>query len=139
MGCFKDAAELYKCLGALFDTVAKDPDLGPKLASAGMVIRFDYKDPEAQITIDTKNSPTIAGQFFTLYYGHGSTELQPKVLMTMKADVGHSFSLGKVDLVNALTRRQIVAVGPIAKVLKLLPIIKPTYQMYPAILKQIGY
>jgi hypothetical protein len=34
----------------------------------------------------------------------------------------------------ALARRQIIAKGPIPKILKLLPAVEPMYQMYPQIL-----
>jgi hypothetical protein len=137
MPYFKDSEQLYKCLGTLFDKVAHNPELGPKLGTAGLIIRFVYLDPAGQITVDTKNPPKDPNTFFTVYYG--DNDLTPEVLMTMKADIGHTFWLGKVNLVNALTRRQIVAQGPIPKILKLLPVIQPTYKMYPEILQQLGY
>lgn len=136
MAVFKDAAALYECLGTLFDTVAQDPVLGPKLGGTGLIIRFVYTDPDSQITVDTKGPPAQAGRHFTIH--HGPNDLKPEVLMTMKADIGHTFWLGKVNLVFALARRQIVAEGPIPKILKLLPIISPTYKLYPEILKKLG-
>jgi hypothetical protein len=45
--------------------------------------------------------------------------------------VAHRFWLGNVNLVIALARREMVAKGPIPKILKLLPIIKPAYVLYP--------
>jgi hypothetical protein len=35
-------------------------------------------------------------------------------------------------------RGQIVAKGPITKILKLLPAVEPMYEMYPTILHEIG-
>jgi len=58
--------------------------------------------------------------------------------MTMKADVAHRFWLGRVNLLTAITRRQIVAKGPIPKILKLLPAIQPAYQKYAEYLHEIG-
>ncbi|MDX1386052.1 MAG: hypothetical protein R3257_00575, partial [bacterium] len=58
--------------------------------------------------------------------------------MTMKADVAHRFWFGKVNLIAALTRREMVAKGPIPKILKLLPAIKPAYSLYPEYLKEKG-
>ncbi|MBI4859689.1 MAG: hypothetical protein HY815_05425 [Candidatus Riflebacteria bacterium] len=136
MAYFADTEALYKCLGTLFDRVAQDGEIGPKLGAAGMVIRFVYTEPDAQITVDTKSKVEKEGFHFTNTYG--PCDLVPDVLMTMKGDVGHTFWLGKVNLINALTRRQIVAEGPIPKILKLLPIIKPTYKLYPEILKELG-
>lgn len=136
MGFFRDEEHLYRCLGGLFEKVRRDPAIGPKLAAAGLVIRFLYEEPNGQITIDVKNPPDSSDTFFTTFYG--KSDLEPDVLMTMKADIGHRFWLGKINLVAALTRRQIVAKGPIPKILKLLPAIQPTYAMYPEILKELG-
>jgi hypothetical protein len=59
--------------------------------------------------------------------------------MSMAADTAHKFWFGKVNLTIALTRKEIVAKGPIPKVLKLLPAIKPAYTMYPKYLDENGY
>ena len=66
-------------------------------------------------------------------------ELKPDVEMTMKADTAHKFWKGKVNLVTALARREITAKGPIPKILKLLPIIKPAYALYPPYLNDISF
>jgi hypothetical protein len=57
----------------------------------------------------------------------------------MKADTAHKFWRGDVNLVTALARREITAKGPIPKILKLLPIIKPAYALYPQYLEKIGF
>jgi hypothetical protein len=54
----------------------------------------------------------------------------------MKADVAHKFWFGKVNLVAALARRQMIAKGPVPKILKLLPAIKPSYAIYPKYLEE---
>jgi len=58
--------------------------------------------------------------------------------MSMKADVAHQFWHGKVNLMAALTRRQIVAKGPIPKILRLLPAVEPVYELYPKLLRELG-
>jgi hypothetical protein len=59
--------------------------------------------------------------------------------MSMKADTAHAFWHGKVNLISALARKEIVAQGPIPKILKLLPAVEPLYQVYPVLLKEKGY
>lgn len=135
MPYFKDADHLYKCLGALFEKVRVDPKIGPRLQEANLVIKFVYDEPAGEITIDLK-SPPAQGTYFTTCYG--KCDVEAEVVMTMKADIGHRFWHGKVNLVAALTRRQIVARGPIPKVLRLLPAIHPTYAMYPGVLRELG-
>jgi len=58
--------------------------------------------------------------------------------MTMSSDIAHKFWFGRVNLMAALTRKQMVAKGPVPKVLKLLPAIKPSYEMYPKYLVENG-
>ena len=53
-------------------------------------------------------------------------------------DTAHEFWHGKIKLVKALTTKQIVAKGPIPKILKLLPIIEALYEEYPKYLEKIG-
>jgi hypothetical protein len=57
----------------------------------------------------------------------------------MKADTAHAFWHGKVNLVSALARKEIVAHGPIPKILKLLPAVEPLYKVYPSLLREKGY
>jgi putative sterol carrier protein len=70
---------------------------------------------------------------------NGACELKPDVVMTMKADVAHAFWHGKVNLLDALAKKKIVATGPIPKILKLLPAVEPLYKVYPVLLREKGY
>ena len=57
----------------------------------------------------------------------------------MKADVAHAFWQGKVNLLGAIAKRDIVVQGPLPKVLKLLPAVEPLYKVYPALLREKGF
>ncbi len=59
--------------------------------------------------------------------------------MTMDADFAHKFWHGKANLVTSLTRRLVVAKGNVPKTVKLLPILKPAYNLYPEYLKKRGF
>ena len=52
--------------------------------------------------------------------------------MTMDADTAHRFWLGKVNVTVALARGQIKAKGPVAKILRLVPLTKPVFPRYKA-------
>lgn len=137
MAVFRDSKQFYECVGALMDRAKKDPNVGPKIAKSGIVIQFRYTDPEAITTINAKSKPTQPGAYVDVI--HGPCDLKPDVTMSMKADVSHAFWHGKVNLVAALSKKQIVADGPIPKILKLLPAVQPLYQVYPALLREKGY
>src|SRR5262249_13477831 len=68
----------------------------------------------------------------------GDTELEPEVVMSMEADTAHRFWLGQVNVTTALARGQIHASGPVAKILKLVPLTKPAFPRYKALLETQG-
>jgi len=137
MGVFRDSTEFYACVGELMDRAKKDPQVGPKIAKSGIIIQFRYTDPEAMTTINAKDKPTHAEDYVDVI--HGPCALKPDILMSMKADVAHAFWHGKVNLISALSKKQIIADGPVPKILKLLPAVQPLYKVYPELLKEKGY
>lgn len=137
MGVFRDANHFYECVGELMDRAKKDPQIGSKIAKSGIIIQFRYTDPDAMTTVNARDKPTQPGAFVDVI--HGPCDLKPDVVMTMKADVSHAFWHGKVNLMAALAKKEIVAEGPIPKILKLLPAVQPMYKMYPALLREKGY
>jgi hypothetical protein len=136
MGIFRDSTQFYETVGALMDRAKMDPNIGPKIAKSGIVIQFRYSDPEAQTTINAKARPTQAGAFVDVI--HGTAQLTPDVVMTMKADISHAFWHGKVNLLGAIAKRDIIVEGPLPKVLKLLPAVEPLYKIYPILLREKG-
>lgn len=137
MAVFRDAEHVYECIGGLFDIMGQDEGIGTKLEASNLIIRFSYTEPDSAITVNCQDPPKKAGYHVEWVRGDGG--LTAEVEMSMKADVAHKFWLGEVNLLAAITRRQIIAKGPIPKVLKLLPIIKPGYALYKELLRDKGY
>jgi hypothetical protein len=134
---FKSFEELYELIGALYDEAKLDAQVAPKIRDSKMVIQFRYDDPLAIVTINAASPPTPPNPYFDVLWGE-QPQLKVTVEMSMKADVAHHFWHGKVNLMTALTRRQIIAKGPIPKILALLPSVSPMYKMYPRILREKG-
>jgi hypothetical protein len=137
MAVFKSFDELHTYFGRLYDDAKADSRVAPKIKDSHLVIQFRYDDPKAIVTINASAPPTQENAYFDVLWGD-DTGLKPDVEMSMKADVAHQFWHGKINLMAALARRQIVAKGPIPKILKLLPAVEPMYQMYPRILHDMG-
>jgi hypothetical protein len=137
MPVFKDYQELYSCMGQLYDQAKRDSRIAPKIRDSHLVIQFRYDEPHAVVTINAAAPPTQEGAYFDVLWGD-DTGLKPDIMMSMKADIAHQFWHGKVGLMSAITRRQIIPKGPIPKILKLLPAVEPMYEMYPRILHDIG-
>jgi putative sterol carrier protein len=137
MAVFKSYDELHTYFSRLYDEAKTDSRVAPKIKDSNLVIQFRYDDPKAVVTINAAAPPTQENAYFDVLWGD-DTGLKPDVEMSMKADVAHQFWHGKVNLMAALARRQIVAKGPIPKILKLLPAVEPMYEMYPRILRDMG-
>jgi hypothetical protein len=136
MSVYTDSQQFYDTVGELLQRAARDPGIGPKVARADTVIQLRYTDPAAQITINARDVPTQFGAYVDVFFG--LCDLQPEVVMSMTGDLAHEFWSGRVNLASALARRQIQAVGPVIKVLRLVPAVEPLYQQYPAVLKAKG-
>lgn len=136
MPFFKTSQDVVDCIGGLFDWAGRHKEVAEKLKATGLVVRLHYTNPDAVITVDCKNPPKKPGMIVSWVEGDGG--LAPEVEFFMTADVGHRFWLGKVNLLVALTKRDVVAKGPIFKIMKILPILKPLYEQYPKILEAKG-
>ncbi len=131
MAYFKHAQDVYDTLGKLFRDIAADDELGPKFRQANTILQYQCREPEATITLRLQEDEPGDVDL-------GETEMEPEVEMSMEADTAHRFFLGKVNVTVALARGEIKATGPVAKILKLVPLTKPIYPRYKAQLEAQG-
>lgn len=130
MAVFRTTEELYTIMGALFERLKEHPDIAPRLLESNMVIRFRWRDPDGEVTVDLRHAP--------ITYTFGPCDLRPDVEMTQSADVAHLFWLGKLSVPRAIATRQVIAKGSVPKALKLLPAIQPAFAIYREVLRDLG-
>jgi len=138
MPYFKDSNECDAILGGFFRKMSEAVASGDKvlveiqnkLAQIDLIVKFVWRDPVLTVTLDFTKDP------FAVHIN--DDDITPTATFTLTADVAHKFWHGQVNLAKALTTKTIVARGPIPKILKLLPVIKPLYTRYPLHLKEIG-
>jgi hypothetical protein len=131
MPYFKDAEDVYAHLGRLFEDIIADEDLGARFRQADSVVQIRMRRPDSQVTVKALAEEDLQVEF-------GVTELRPEVVLAMDADTAHRFWLGKVNVTVALARGQISARGPVAKILKLVPLVVPVRDRYEARLRDAG-
>ena len=131
MGYFKDADEVYETIGRLFVEIANDDELAPKFRKANTIVRYEYANPDSVVTVRLQEGQPGDVDF-------GESEMEPEVTMSMDADTAHKFWLGEVNVTVALARGEIKAKGPVAKILKLVPLTKPIFPRYKAQLEEQG-
>ncbi len=123
MAVFSDTEKMYEVLGELFELLLNDPAAGKKFKESNLVIKFIINDPDGMLWVDTNEMKVICG----------SAELKPTIEMTLSGDSCHRFWLQQLKLPVALAKGKIKAKGPMPKILKLLPLLKPAYEAYPGI------
>lgn len=134
MSLFKDAKEVEKVFSDFIGGILVHPLIGPKLARSKMIIQFQYTDPDCQITINFKD-PTPPGAPPFVW---GPTPLVPDVMFKQSADFSNRFWQGKENVIAAMAKRQVTAQGSITKALQLIPIIRPSFRIYPQTLEKLG-
>jgi putative sterol carrier protein len=131
MPYFKDAQEVYDTLGKLFVELAEDEELAPQFRKADTIVQYAFSEPESTITVRLQEGQPGDVDL-------GETEMDPEVTMRMKADTAHRFWLGRVNVTTAIARGEIKPQGPVSKILKLVPLAKPVFPRYKAMLEADG-
>ena len=131
MAYFTSEQEVYDTIGKLFVDLVDDDDLMPKFQRSNTVVQYQLRDPDSTITVRMQEDEEAKVDL-------GTTELEPEVVMIMDADTAHRFWLGKVNVTVALARGQIKAKGPVAKILRLVPMTRPVFPRYKAQLEGQG-
>ena len=131
MGHFKDEADVYAFIGRHLEGLANDPELGPALRRANTTARFEMTDPDARVTILLRPEEEARVDM-------GASELDPEVIMTSSADTAHNFWLGRVNITAALASGEMTALGPVAKLLRLVPLVEPSFPRYEQMLRDAG-
>lgn len=118
---FANEEEARRYIGGIFETAFKDPEIGPKLASTGIVLKFQFTEPDAVVVIDTVNQQVLQAD---------APGVKSTATMTMKCEVGNAYWQGKVNLPFAMARGKIAVEGNVASLLKLAPLGKKLYPVY---------
>jgi hypothetical protein len=125
---FNDAADVHRYIGGIFREAFEDDELGPKLRSSQVILKFHFSEPEAVVVVDTVTS--------TVTDGTGAAA--PTAVMTTSADTGNAYWQGKVNLPLAMAKGTIKVEGNVAGLLKLAPLGKKLYPLYVGTLKRDG-
>jgi hypothetical protein len=134
---YRDADHLFEIYGYFLDKVLKDDKIGPKMSKSGIIVKFIYTDPDCEITIDLKNKPEKAGYYGTFYLG--PCDLKEDVWSKQSADHSHRFWHGLENPIASVTRGKVKQGGKITAMLKLLPVVRPTFAQFPIALEEMGY
>lgn len=114
----------------LFLIMSEDPGMGPRLRDADVPQRFEFDDFDMVMNIRAARS----GEPGNLYWEWtDDVDWEPRVQMKMSSEVANRYFQGRENIALAIARRRIKTGGDIKASLALIPITKPVYARYRAI------
>jgi hypothetical protein len=127
---FKSQKEFIEVMDRIFTMMSEDPDMGPKLRDADVPQRFEFDDVDLVVNIRAGTEADGAN-----LYWEWTDEVawKPKVEMTMSSEVANRYFQGKENVALAIARRRIKTGGDVKAALALIPITKPIYKRYRAV------
>ena len=117
MAIFEASDQLYSYISELFEEIATLPEARASLKSLTLSVRFNYTAPDCTMTL------TAANGEYTIARG-ACEDLDPDVELTMTGDVAYKFWTGELNVMGAITTREIGIIGSLGKVMRLAPLIK---------------
>jgi len=134
---YRDKEQLFEIYGTYLNRILRDEKIGPRMAKARLIIKFIYTDPDCEITIDLKNRPADPAAFGTFYLG--PCEVKEDVWSKQSADHSHRFWHGLENPIASVARGRVKQGGNIIAMLRLLPVVKSAFRMFPVVLEEMGY
>ena len=134
MTSFESQEQFKEVFNKFWEKARERTEIMEKLAKSQVVVRFDIEDPEIHMTINFRD-PGPNGEIGTLTF---DSDVEPEISVWSKSETTNKFWQGKLNTTVAMARGQVKLDGSVAKALGLLSKIKPLYQVYPEILKEMG-
>ena len=117
MAIFESPDQLYRYINELFEEIATLPEAQAALKSLNLRVQFNYTQPDCTMTLTAANGEWIIAR--GIY-----DDTDPDVELTMTGDVAYKFWTGELNVMGALTTREIGVIGSLGKVMRLAPLIK---------------
>jgi hypothetical protein len=129
---FRSPKEFREVMDQVFGLMDADPDMGPKLKDADVPQRFEFTDVDLVVNIRAAE----AGEDGNLHWEWtDDVDWEPKVRMAMSSETANRYFQGKENVPIAIARRRIKAGGDVKAALSLIPITKPVYAQFTALVE----
>jgi len=127
---FASAQEFREVMDRVFALMSEDPQMGPALRDADVPQRFEIPDMDAVVNIRAAR----AGEDGNLHRAWtDDVDWEPRVRMEMSSETANRYFQGKENIAIAIARRRIKTGGDVKAALELLPITKPVFERYRAL------
>jgi hypothetical protein len=129
---FSSDAEFREVMDRVFTIMSEDPEMGPALRDADVPQRFEFPDVDLVINIRAARD----GEDGNLHWEWtDDVDWSPKVRMEMSSETANKYFQGKENVAMAIARRRIKTGGDVKAALALMPITKPVFDHYRAMVE----
>jgi hypothetical protein len=134
VGTSIDSSKEFKAvMDRVFGMMDDDPAMGPKLRDADVPMRYDFEDVDLVVNIRA----TRPGEEGNLHWEWtDEVDWEPRVKMAMSSETANKYFQGKENVAMAIARRRIKSGGDVKAALALMPITKPVFARYRAMLEE---
>jgi hypothetical protein len=126
---FRSAEEFREVLDKTFGLMSSDPEMGPKLRDADTPQRFEFPDLDMVVNVTAGDEENLRWEW------SDDVPWEPEVEMSMDSEVANRYFQGKENIAIALARRRITSKGNTKKALALIPVTKPVFAKYRAMIE----
>jgi putative sterol carrier protein len=131
---FKSADEFREVMDKVFTIMSTDSDMGPKLRDAETPQRFEF--PDLDLVANVTYADEVKDGQHLRWEWSDAVDWEPEVEMKMDSDVANRYFQGKENVAMAIARRRIKTSGNVKKALSILPITKPVFAKYRALIER---
>ena len=131
---FRSPDEFREVIDEVFTLMSTDPEMGPKLRDAEVPQRFEFPDMDMVVNI-TYATEVSDGQNLRWEWSD-DVDWDPEVKMNMTSEVANRYFQGEENIAMAIARRRVKTSGNVKKALALMPITKPVFARYRALLEE---
>jgi hypothetical protein len=128
---FDSPKEFREVMDKIFAMMSDDAEMGPQLRDADVPQRFEFEDVDMVVNIRAGT-----GDEGNLHWEWSDdVDWEPRVKMAMSSETANKYFQGKENVVVAIARRRIKSGGDVKAALSLIPITKPIYARYRALVE----
>ncbi len=133
MGAPFDSPKEFKAvMDRVFGMMDDDPEMGPKLRDADVPMRYEFEDVDLVVNIRAAR----AGEDGNLHWEWSDdVDWEPQVKMAMSSETANKYFQGKENVAMAIARRRIKSGGDVKAALALMPVTKPVFARYRAMVE----
>jgi hypothetical protein len=129
---FDSPREFKAVMDRVFAMMDEDPEMGPELRDADVPMRYEFEDVDLVVNIRA----AAAGEDGNLHWEWSDdVGWDPKVKMAMSSETANKYFQGKENIALAIARRRIKTGGDVKAALALMPVTKPVFAQYRAMLE----